>query len=262
MKIHRLAKYFPLLEGEEFDQMVEDIRENGQNDIITMVGDEILDGVNRWRVCDKLGIEPKTKQLPSGKDPLKFVISENIRRRQLDKSQKAALAVEMLPEFEKEAKEHLREGAIRGNISPVRAGRHEPEARDYSSEQERTSASMAARAVGASGRNVSKAKRVKEADEKLFEQVVRGDISVDKADLEVSIKKSREIEDTKTGKTIHREVPPMVKEFCNLIDTAKEVLRKAIIAKRKAALSPEGIRFINNKLDQIEALINDWREAE
>jgi hypothetical protein len=40
------------------------------------------------------------------------------------------------------------------------------------------------------------------------------------------------------------------------------VLRKAIIAKRKAALSPEGIRFIDNKLDQIEALINDWREAE
>jgi ParB-like chromosome segregation protein Spo0J len=251
MKIHRLAKYFPIIEGEEFDRLVEDIRENGQMEPIMLVGEEILDGVNRARACEKLGVEPKTKQF-SGKDPLKYVISENVRRRHLNQSQKAALAVELLPEFQPSAAERMMAG--RGTAAGSDLARV--------SDGGAPASAQAARAVGASGRSVEQAKRVKAADKKLFEQVVKGDISVDKADLEVSIKKSREIEDAKTGKTIHREVSPMVKEFCNLIDTAKEVLRKAIIAKRKAALSPEGIRFIDNKLDQIEALINDWREAE
>ena len=30
MKAHRLAKYFPILEGEEFDLLVKDIEEHGQ----------------------------------------------------------------------------------------------------------------------------------------------------------------------------------------------------------------------------------------
>lgn len=47
----------------------------------------------------------------NGDDPLSYVVSINIRRRHMDTSQRAMLATEMLPEFEAEAKERLRESA-------------------------------------------------------------------------------------------------------------------------------------------------------
>lgn len=40
MKAHKLAKYFPILEGDEFKMLVEDIRKNGQlNPIVTYKGE-------------------------------------------------------------------------------------------------------------------------------------------------------------------------------------------------------------------------------
>ena len=108
MKIHRLAKYFPLLEGEEFDLLVEDIKKNGQLEPIVTVDGEILDGVNRWRVCERLDIEPLTHELNElhpNITPLNYVISENLRRRHLSESQIGIISLEMRPEIEIEVKE-------------------------------------------------------------------------------------------------------------------------------------------------------------
>lgn len=68
MKVHKYAKYFPILENEEFDLLVEDIKKNGQLEPIIMIGDEILDGVNRYRACKELEIESITEQY-KGDDP-------------------------------------------------------------------------------------------------------------------------------------------------------------------------------------------------
>ena len=61
---------------------------------VVLLKDEILDGRNRYRACTKISVEPKYKQF-EGDDPLAFVLSENLHRRHLTISQRAALAVEV-----------------------------------------------------------------------------------------------------------------------------------------------------------------------
>ena len=108
-KFHELSSYLPLLEDEEFDALVEDIREFGQIEPIVLYEGAILDGRNRYRACKKLGIEVKaTEWKPSettGITPLQYVISTNIMRRHLNTAQRSEIGLLLLEEEEKLAKE-------------------------------------------------------------------------------------------------------------------------------------------------------------
>src|SRR5262249_31341714 len=48
---HPLAAPFPLIEGEEFAELVEDLRKNGLLNPVVVYQDKILDGRNRERGC-------------------------------------------------------------------------------------------------------------------------------------------------------------------------------------------------------------------
>jgi ParB-like nuclease family protein len=91
MKAHPLAELFPLIEGEEFESLVSDIKANGQREPIVLFKEKILDGRNRYRACMRARIEPMYKTY-KGKDPLGFVISLNLKRRHLNESQRAWVA--------------------------------------------------------------------------------------------------------------------------------------------------------------------------
>ena len=94
MEFHKYANLFALIEGIEFDLFVQDIKANGLNNPIVLHDGKILDGRNRYLACKELGIVPETKTFNGG-DPLAFVLSENLRRRHLTTSQRAALAAEL-----------------------------------------------------------------------------------------------------------------------------------------------------------------------
>ena len=64
LKIHPAAEAFPLLAGDELDDLVEDIRRNGQVEPIVFVGGQLLDGRNRVVACERLGIRPPTRRVP------------------------------------------------------------------------------------------------------------------------------------------------------------------------------------------------------
>lgn len=180
MKIHRLAKYFPVLEGEEFDLLVEDIKKNGQQEPIVLYQGEILDGVNRFTACEKLGIVPITKEY-KGSDPLAYVISENIRRRHMDASQRAMLAQEMLPEFEKEATERIAKSNQRGVEGRRSVGSQDPT-------DEHRARDDAALHFGVSGPTIQRAKRIKrEAPEKV-DAIISGKTTVAAVDKELRAK--------------------------------------------------------------------------
>jgi N6-adenosine-specific RNA methylase IME4/ParB-like chromosome segregation protein Spo0J len=91
MKAHQLAELFPLLEGEEFDALVSDIKSNGQREPIVLFEGKILDGRNRYRACLRTQIKPIFKNYRDN-DPLAFVISLNLKRRHLNESQRAWVA--------------------------------------------------------------------------------------------------------------------------------------------------------------------------
>ena len=94
-EFHELANIFPLLEGKLFDELVEDIRESGQEQAIVLFEGKILDGRNLYRACEEAGIEPRFTEF-SGGDPVRYVISLNLRRRHLDESQRAVCAARLV----------------------------------------------------------------------------------------------------------------------------------------------------------------------
>lgn len=112
---HDDAKLFPLINGEEMEALVQDIRDNGLQSPITLYEDKVLDGRNRVRACKEAGIKPKFDQWHlNGVSPLQFVIAQNLKRRHLTIDQRAALAAELVPIFAKEARKRQIEAGKNG----------------------------------------------------------------------------------------------------------------------------------------------------
>lgn len=95
LRYHPLANIFPLIEGEEFDALVADIKANGLQEAITLHEDgTILDGRNRYRASLAAGVDARMEMF-HGADPLAFVISKNLKRRHLNESQRAMVAARL-----------------------------------------------------------------------------------------------------------------------------------------------------------------------
>jgi ParB-like chromosome segregation protein Spo0J len=102
---HDLADLFPLLDDDDLQRLADDIRENGLRESIWLYQGKILDGRNRYRACQIVGVEPSFDEF-SGNDSeaLKLVISLNLHRRHLTISQRAMVAA---------ALEHFQHGGNR-----------------------------------------------------------------------------------------------------------------------------------------------------
>jgi ParB-like chromosome segregation protein Spo0J len=94
LEFHPLANLFPLLDGDDLDDLVADIKAHGLHEKIVTYEGMILDGRNRYRACIDAGIEP-TYTAYQGDDPVAYVISLNLRRRHLDESQRAMVAAKL-----------------------------------------------------------------------------------------------------------------------------------------------------------------------
>jgi ParB-like chromosome segregation protein Spo0J len=103
MNIHPLAKLFPEMSPEAYSALKADIQSAGRiNEPIVLYQGMILDGRHRYRACQELGIHCSESELPDGScdedeavDPLEFVISANLHRRQLSTKQRAIVGARM-----------------------------------------------------------------------------------------------------------------------------------------------------------------------
>ena len=106
---HPAADLFPMITGDEFRQLAEDIAEHGLREPVWLWRDSddgieyLLDGRNRVAACAESGAEVTTRWY-EGDDPISFAVSLNITRRHLTAGQKAMLALELVPLYEKQAK--------------------------------------------------------------------------------------------------------------------------------------------------------------
>jgi N6-adenosine-specific RNA methylase IME4 len=90
-EVHELCKLFPAMPEDQFNALVEDIREHGQREPVVLYEGKILDGRHRYRACRALDVSFSHVEYV-GDDPLGFVISHNLTRRHLDESQRAMIA--------------------------------------------------------------------------------------------------------------------------------------------------------------------------
>lgn len=172
---HPLADIFPLIEGQDFDDLVRDIAQHGLREPIVLLGRTILDGRNRYRACVAAKVLPESldevtvTQLkhfkhfvpmgapePSHEDLVSFVLSKNLHRRQLDESQR---------------------GMVAANIATMRQG--ERTDINPSANLQKVAQNQAAERVNVSPRTVADAVKVRrEAVPELRHAVEQGHIAV------------------------------------------------------------------------------------
>jgi ParB-like chromosome segregation protein Spo0J len=94
-EIHPAATIFPLMDDVSFAALKADIEKNGQQKWITFYQGKVLDGRNRLRACQELGIDCEGEEIEddgSGTfDPYQWVLSMNLHRRHLTESQRAMI---------------------------------------------------------------------------------------------------------------------------------------------------------------------------
>jgi ParB/RepB/Spo0J family partition protein len=155
MKIHPAASLLPALEGDALKELVESIRTRGQLVPIVVHQGRVIDGRNRLHACSVLGIKPKFVEAKLGdRSPEEYVLDANLERRHLNPSQKAMLALRLIP--------------------PGRA----PKGSQRITKR-------AAKAVKASPRSVQRAQAVAKASPKLAEQVVSGGLTLRQAEKQL-----------------------------------------------------------------------------
>lgn len=144
MKLHPLCEMFPPMSYEDMERLIADIKENGLREPIVVLGDEILDGRNRYSACRIAGVEPLFVKY-TGPNPLAFVVSKNLARRHLNESQRAMLGA---------------------RISDLKSENPMPQA-------------QAAQAVNVSDRTIRKAHKVyRSGDQDIINGVENGTLSV------------------------------------------------------------------------------------
>jgi hypothetical protein len=88
-RVHPAADIFPMLPEDELAELAADIKANGLLHAITLDAEgTLVDGRNRQRGCELAGVAPRYGSL-NGHDPVAYVLSANVERRNLSKGQRA-----------------------------------------------------------------------------------------------------------------------------------------------------------------------------
>lgn len=177
--VHPAADIFPLMQGDEFADLVQDIKANGLLEWIWVTpAGELLDGRNRVRACIAAGVAVQSR-VYEGDDPVSFAVSLNMKRRHLTTGQKAAVAADLEKVYAAEGLQRMAEaGASAAPGRPVQKGVADlPHLSGHAKSRDK-----AASIVGTSGRAVSQFKRVAAADPSLADDVRAGRVALNKAE--------------------------------------------------------------------------------
>jgi N6-adenosine-specific RNA methylase IME4 len=183
MEFHEIANLFPMMQPDELADLVNDIKANGLIEPIILYEDQILDGRNRFLACGEAGVKPHYDYY-KGNEPVAFVISKNLHRRHLNKSQEAMIATTVKPMLAEEARK--RQAIFTGNQYTSGVSELIPE------EQKGRSADKAGELFGVSGRYVSDAEKIKNEAPEYVEPIMQGEMTITRAKQEIKRKQVKE----------------------------------------------------------------------
>lgn len=232
---HAVADIYPLMDGDEFADLVADVRAHGLRAPIwrVLVDGEtfILDGRNRLRACLDAGVEPRFQDYDGPTDLaalVSFSRSQNLARRHLTPSQAALIAAKCKELYEEAAR--LRQISAQNNTRAKAVQARMPElppgqARDH-----------AARDHGVSPRMVEYGSTVlKRGTDEVIEAVERGELALTAAAELVELEPSaqREVLDAV------RDSPRKLRSILRQRETAR--VNQEEVAKR-VENAPAGVR--------------------
>jgi hypothetical protein len=93
--VHPAAAVFPEMAAADLQALADDIKQNSLVHPIMRTPDGvIIDGRNRLKACEIAGVEPRFEDY-TGSNPVGFIVSSNLKRRQLNESQRALIAARL-----------------------------------------------------------------------------------------------------------------------------------------------------------------------
>ena len=170
MKKHAF-NIFPEIKGDDYKKLLSDIQKNGYDETLPIIvfEEDIIDGWQRYKICEELGIEPAYKEFQgTAIEAAKFILRTN-RRRNLTSSQWAAIAndaTDIISELEKQAKE--RQKTSTGGKKPQLVELI-PQAEEQGKTREKV-----ADLFNTNAHYVTDAKNIKEENPEAFEEIKEG----------------------------------------------------------------------------------------
>jgi N6-adenosine-specific RNA methylase IME4 len=178
MEFHELANIFPMMNTDEYQKLKADISTSGFDSSLPIILHEnkILDGRNRYKACEELGIKPAYTTFNNG-DPLSYVVRANLHRRHLQPGQLAFVALDIEKHFAEKAKENLTKSTGRPTDNKPFAILQKviEETKPIHAVKE------AAKTVGVGARYVSDAKKIQKEAPELAKQIIAGEMTIPEA---------------------------------------------------------------------------------
>jgi hypothetical protein len=245
LESHPFAALFPELPPEELSQLARDIKERGQLEPIIIHDGLILDGRNRYRACQLVGVKPRIEEFnakTANRSPEQFVLSRNLRRRHLSIGQKAAIALDWSEQIElgRQPEKTKALGRPKGALSE------------------------AAKNIGINEQRVFEVRQIREANPKLYQDVKAGRRSLNAALAEINPPRATQSREYGLGKSGNasqepdRTIPREIRDFGQIVRGSQ----KSAAKEPAAAVKPPSPAAIEKALARIKATLGSWFYAE
>jgi ParB family chromosome partitioning protein len=254
VEFHEVAGLFPMMAEDEFASLVEDVQENGLREPIWTHQGKIIDGRNRFLACQQARVSPRFREWDGSGSLVQFVVSLNLKRRHLSSSQKAMVAVEMLPMLEKEREERRKQFATNRPRSEV--GNFEPVVPILAPLGK--SRDEAAKAVGVSHGYVSDAKRIADKAPELVQPVLSGEIKMPEAKRIAELPPEERQEAIQKPHVAHNGGNNEWYTPQEYIDAARVVLRQIDLDPATSATANEVVRAARFYTAEDDGLSQEW----
>jgi ParB-like chromosome segregation protein Spo0J len=170
-----VCEIFPLMDQVDLSDLAVDIKNHGLREPIWRYKGKIIDGRNRFLACKRAGVEPQYREWNGEGSLTSFVLSLNLKRRQLNVKQQALAAAKAKDHFKAEAKERKRQAG-------QTHGRGQKDVENLPQPNGGAARDKAGKAFGVSGKTVDTADKIqKHGSQELQDLAEEGNLSISAA---------------------------------------------------------------------------------